>query len=94
MSQDFGENTYTKNSRHKVKKTFYVQHIIMHTFNKNLNYYFEYLSPHEQFKEINEMIAYFTKNAHCYHNTKNTLSKIVSLKDIKKDILSRIHTQM
>ena len=27
----------------------------MHTFNKNLNYYFEYLSPHEQLKEINEM---------------------------------------
>ena len=94
MSQDFGENTYSENSRHKIKKKFYVQHIIKHTFNKNLNYYFEYLSPHEQLKELNEMVAYFSKKARCYHNTKNTLSKIVSLKDMKKDILSRMHAQM
>ena len=66
----------------------------MHTFNTNLNYYFEYLSPHEQLKEINKMVAYFSKNARCYHNTKNTLSKIVSLKDIKKDILSRINAKV
>ena len=95
MSRDFGENTYTKNSRHKIKIFFHTQNIVMHTFNSNLHYYFEYLPPHEQLKEINKMIAYFSKNASCYHNNKkNTLSKIVSLKDIKKDILSRMHTQM
>ena len=66
----------------------------MHTSNGNLNYYFEYLSPHEQLKEINEMIAYFSKNARCYHNKKSTFSKLLSLEDIKKDILSRMHAKV
>ena len=66
----------------------------MHTYNKNISYYFNYLSPHEQFKEINEWITYFSKHTHLRHDFRGSYSKIMSLKNVKKDILSRLHAQM
>ena len=62
----------------------------MRTYNKNISHYFNYLSPHEQLKEINELITYFTNHKHHHHNFRANYSKIMSLKSIKKDILSRI----
>ena len=64
----------------------------MHTCNKNISYYLNSLSPHEQIKEINELITYFSKQTHRLHDFRINYSKKMSLKSIKKDILSRMHT--
>ena len=65
----------------------------MHTHNKNISYYFNLLSPYEQLKEINELITYFPKHTHRRHNFRGSYSKIISLKNIKKDIMLRMHVQ-
>ena len=65
----------------------------MHTYNKNISYHFDLLSPHEQLKEINELITYFSKHTHSRHDFRESYSKTMSLKNIKKDILSRMHAQ-
>ena len=65
----------------------------MHTHNKKISYYFNLLSPHEQLKEINELITYFSKHTHRRHDFRGSYSKIMSLKNMKKDILSRMHPQ-
>ena len=64
----------------------------MHVYNKKISYYFNLLSPHEQLKEINELIT-FSKRTHSRHDFTGSYSKIMSLRNMKKDILSRIHTQ-
>ena len=56
----------------------------MHTYNKKISYYFNLLSPHEQLKEINELITYFSKHTHRRHDFRESYSKKMSLKNIKK----------
>ena len=65
----------------------------MHTYNKNISYYFNLLSPYEQHKEINELVTYFSKHTHRRHNFRGSYSKIMSLENIKKDIMSRMHVR-
>ena len=57
----------------------------------NLSYYFNLLPPHEQIKEINNLVMYFSKYAHRRHEYRMNYAKIVSLKNIKKEILSRMY---
>ena len=66
----------------------------MHTYNKNISYYFNLLSTHEQLKEINELITYFSKHTHSRHDFRGSYSKMMSLKNTKKDIMSRMRAQM
>ena len=52
----------------------------------NLSYYSNLLPPHEQIKEINNLVMYFSKYAHRRHEYRMNYAKIVSLKNIKKEI--------
>ena len=63
----------------------------MYSYNKNLSYYFNLLPPHEQLKEINEMITCFSTHTHSRHQSRMNFTKVMRLKSIKKDILSRMH---
>lgn len=63
----------------------------MYSYNKNLSYYFNLLPPHEQFKEINELITCFFKHTYPRHESRMNFTKVMSLKSIRKDMLSRTH---
>ena len=63
----------------------------MHIYNRNIGYYFNLLSPHEKLKEINELITFFSKHTHRHHDFRGSSPEIMSLKHIKKEILSRMH---
>lgn len=63
-----------------------------HTYNnQNIRHYFNYLSPKEQIKEIDDLIAYFSKDLNKRVNFRHNYSKMMSLKSIKKDIISRMN---
>ena len=65
----------------------------MQSYNKNISYYFNLLLPHEQLKEINELITHFSKHTHHRHDFRMNNFKIMSLKKIKKDISRmNVHT--
>ena len=66
----------------------------MHTYNKNISYYFNLLSQHELLKDINKLITYFSKHIHTRHDFRGSYSKIMSLKNFKNDIMSRMLAQM
>ena len=55
----------------------------MHTYNKSISYYFNLLSPHEQLKEINELITYFSKHTQS-SRFQGSYSKITSLKTLRR----------
>ena len=56
----------------------------MHIYNKNISYYLNLLSPHEQLKEINALISYFSKHTHSRHDFRGSYSKITSLKTLRR----------
>ena len=58
--------------------------------NQNISHYFNYLSPQEQIKEINDLIAFSKKDVNRRIDFRQNYSKIMSLKNIKREIQSKI----
>ena len=58
--------------------------------NQNISHYFNYLSPQEQIKELHDLIAYSSKDVNGRIISIHNYSKIVSLKNIKREIKSKM----